>query len=192
MKLRTALRFCCGIMLALASAPRATAQELFQGTSLLSVTLGSGRSNAAHALGKGGYELAGGDFVAFAPWYKATSPDVTVLFLRRMSKDVGLIWGFSTGERAPKYVIQPGIHVGAAFRQEVSATGDLSVTAVLPFIGSLRERACVAEYGAIAGPERVNCRLAASELPPEETLRYLLDLKGFGDARVTLRLSWQF
>jgi hypothetical protein len=38
----------------------------------------------------------------------------------------------------------------------------------------------------------VNCRLAASELPPEETLRYLLDIKGIEDARLTLRLSWQF
>ncbi len=192
MEVSTALRFCCGILLALASAPRASAQEVFQGTSLLSVTVGSSRSTAARALGRGGYELAGGDFVDFAPWYRSARPDVTVLFLRRMSKDVGLIWGLSTGERAPKYVIQPGIHVGVAFRHEISALGTFSLTAVLPMFGRLRERYCLADYGAIGGVQRVNCRLGADELSPEETLRYLLDLNGTEDARLTLRLSWQF
>lgn len=192
MTLRAVLALSCGIVLALASAPRASAQELFQGTSLLSVTVGSARSTAARALGRGGYELAGGGFVDFAPWYKAASPDVTVLFLRRMSRDVGLIWGLSTGERAPKHVIQPGLHLGLAFRYEISALGTFSLTAVVPMFGRLRERACIADYGAIGGVQRVNCRLAAGELPPEETLRYLLDLRGIEDARVTLRFSWRF
>lgn len=143
-------------------------------------------------LGAGGYELAGGEYVDFAPWYDATSPDVTVLLLRRMSQELGLIWGISTGERAQKHRIQPGLHLGVAWRRPISAIGAVSVTAVVPFFGRLRERACIADYGAIGGVQRVNCRLAASELPPEETLRYLLDIKGIDDARLTLRLSWQF
>lgn len=192
MTLRGFLTLSCGIALALAGAQPAPAQELFHGTSLLSVTIGSARSTAARALGQGGYELAGGEYVDFAPWYDANGPDVTVLLLRRMSQELGLIWGVSTGERAQKHRIQPGLHLGVAWRRPISAIGAVSVTAVVPFFGRLRERACSADYGAIGGVQRVNCRLAASELPPEETLRYLLDLKGIEDARLTLRLSWQF
>ena len=37
----------------------------------------------------------------------------------------------------------------------------------------MKERACTADYGDIGGVEQVNCRLAASEMTPTETLKYL-------------------
>jgi hypothetical protein len=167
-------------------------QGLWHDTSLLSVNFGSTRSLAARALGRGGYELAGGEQVSFLRWYKTKHQDVTVIFLRRITEDLGLIWGLSSGEFAPKYRIDPALHLGFTHRHEFSAMGAFSMTVIVPFWGRLRETACTADYGAIAGVQQVNCRLAASQLPPAETLGYVLDMRGFEDARLTLRLSWQF
>jgi hypothetical protein len=42
--------------------------------------------------------------------------------------------------------------------------------------GNLTEKSCQADYG-VLGTYGVNCRLAASEMAPEETLKYLVNAK---------------
>jgi hypothetical protein len=57
--------------------------------------------------------------------------------------------------------------------------------------GRLREKSCTADYEE-EGISEVNCRLAASLLPPEETLNYLLDVSAQTETRITLRLQYSF
>ena len=192
MKLCQSLGVLCAIALGSTCATPGHGQALWRDTSLLSVNLGSARSLAARALGQGGYELADGTPVDLSRWYTTKRQDVSVLFLRRITSDLGLIWGLSTGEQAPKYQIDPALHLGFAWRHEVSAKGAVSVTFIVPVWGRMREGLCTADYGGIGGVQQVNCRLADSELPPAETLEYLVDMRGFEDARLTVRLSWQF
>jgi hypothetical protein len=181
----------CAIALGSGGAAPGHGQELWHDTSLLSVNLGSVRSSVARSLGRGRYELDAGTPVDLSQWYTTKRQDLTVLFLRRVTPDLGLIWGLSTGELAPKYRIDPALHLGFAWRHQFSARGSVSVAFVVPFWGQLRERECTARYGSF-GVHRVNCRLASGELPPEETLKYLVNMSGLEDARLTLRLSWQF
>jgi hypothetical protein len=191
-KLCQSLVLSCAIALSSVGAAPGHAQELWHDTSLLSVSFGSARSLAARALGRGGYELADGTPIDLWNWYRPKHLDVTVTFLRRFTSDLGLIWGLSTGEHAPKYQIDPALHLGFAWRHAVSAKGTVSVTVIVPFWGQMREGLCTADYGGIGGVQSVNCRLAASELPPAETLNYIVTMRGLEDARLTLRLSWQF
>ena len=58
--------------------------------------------------------------------------------------------------------------------------------------GTLHEKSCSADYGQIGGVQEVNCRLAASTLPPAETLRYLLNEKPYNHNQVSLMLTWRF
>lgn len=57
--------------------------------------------------------------------------------------------------------------------------------------GQLRERSCSADYGAF-GVSEVNCRLAASLLPPEETLDYMLDMPGWKETRLSINFQLVF
>ena len=41
--------------------------------------------------------------------------------------------------------------------------------------GRFKEHSCTADYADLGGLEQVNCRLAATELAPEETLKYLVN-----------------
>lgn len=56
----------------------------------------------------------------------------------------------------------------------------------------LTERACTADCGDIGGIQRVNCRLAASALLPEETLRYRMRMNGLEDTRVAVHYEFRF
>lgn len=175
-----------------AAAP-ASAQEFWEDNYLMDAYTGSHRSSVAHDLSKGGYELSGGEFVSFRDWYTPTSPpDSTVLFLRQMSPDFGLIWGFSTGERGKKYEIDPALHLGFLYRYNFSAHMALTFKATYPFFGAMTEKTCTADYGDLGGVQIVNCRLAASTLPPAETLDYLVHLKGETDAKISIAFTFAF
>lgn len=175
-----------------ASGGTGAAQEFWEDTHLLDVHAASRRSAAARDLSRGGYELSGGAYVDFRDWYSPRVPDVTILFLTEVTPDFGIIWGFGTGERGEKYRIDPALYLGFVAQYRPFENAVLSVSATYPLFGRMRERTCVADYGAIGGVQEVNCRLAADPMPPEETLGYLVDLDGETDARISIGFTLFF
>lgn len=162
-----------------------------QNTHLLDIFQGSARSDLVRSVSQGGYELAGGEPVSFDTWYSAALPDLTVLLFTEVSDHFGVSWGFSTGERGRKYRIDPALHLGFTWQAALAKNITLSTSLMTVVGGDLREKTCRADYGAF-GVSEVNCRLAASVLPPEETLDYLLDRPGWEDSRVSVRLEIRF
>jgi hypothetical protein len=173
-------------------ASAAAADAPLGNTHLLDVRQGSARSEVARRVARGGYELADGTAVEFARWYRPAWPDINVDFLTQVHRDVGIIWGFGTGEYGAKYRISPGLRLGAAVARPIGERASISLTAVAQFGSDLTERPCIADYGDIGGVQRVNCRLAASPLEPKETLRHNLRMNGWGDTRVSLRYDLRF
>ena len=158
---------------------------------LLNISQGGRLSDLAASLGVGGYELAGGQWVSFADWYHTDWPEMRVDLLTQFSDSFGILWGASTGERGSKYEIQPSIRLGFVAQTKVGRSSALSLTATTNLWGTLREKPCGADYGEIGGVQTVNCRLAASPLAPEETLRYLLNAEP-SKLRVTVSYSGSF
>ena len=120
-----------------------------------------------------GYELSDGTPVSFADWYRTDWPDTRIDMLTQFGEDFGLLWGFSTGERGEKYTIDPSLRVGFVAQAHPSPNAILSLTVRAIAWGDLNEQTCEGDYGDIGGVQTVNCRLAATFLPPEETLQYL-------------------
>ncbi len=123
----------------------------------------------------GGFELAGGQRVGFDQWYKTTLQDTRVSWMTQVTPDWGVIWGISTGERGPKYTIDPSIKIGLVFDTSIDRVSRFSFKVSTVFGGRLQEQPCTADYGAIGNIQTVNCRLAATEMPPAQTLSYLLN-----------------
>lgn len=176
----------------MAALPVPGTAEILQQTHLLDVHAGSSRSDLAHELRRGGYELMDGTPVRFRDWYSTRRPDLTILFLTEVSPRFGLIWGVSTGESGQKYRIDPALHLGIVLRHEPFEGAVISLSLVGLIGGDLNEKPCLADYGAIGGLQRVNCRLAASILPPDETLDYLVDEPGYRESWVSLRFEYRF
>ena len=143
-------------------------------TYLLGIHQGSGLSDAAEALGDGGYELSDGTWVSFKKWYDGGWKDLFVDLLTQLGDDYGVLWGVSTGERGEKYTIDPSLKLGIIVQAHPKPNSTLSLTVTSTLGGSLTELPCQADYGDIGGIQTVNCRLAASPLPPEDTLKYLV------------------
>jgi len=160
-------------------------------THLLDVYLGSSRSEQVRAVSSGSFELAGGEVIRFDEWYAPDVPDLTVLMLTELSDNLGLIWGVSLGERGEKYRIEPAIHLGLTWQLRLSERATLSTSLHTLIGGDLRETSCSADYGTF-GVSEVNCRLAASLLPPDETLDYMLDTPGWKETRLTIRFEFVF
>jgi hypothetical protein len=185
----------CGGLPALAVAffaSAAAAQGFFESTYLLDIRQGTVRSAAVRAASRGGFELSDGSVVSFRDWYSSQWIDLQVDFLTRLSDDFGFIWGLTTGESGEKYHITPGFRIGFAYSASISETSNLSLSVSTTLGSILTERACTADYGDIGGVRRVNCRLAASALPPEETLRYRMRMNGLDDTRVAVQYEFRF
>jgi hypothetical protein len=174
------------ISLCLAIQPVA-AQEFLEDTFLLDVSLGSARSQIARDLSDGGYELADGTPINFSDWYDTSFPELNVLFLTELTPRLGLAWGLSTGERGEKYRIDPGIWIGFIQNYDLTKKSRLTISALTLLGGNFRERSCVGDYGDIGGIQSVNCRLAASLLPPTDTLNFLVREPGFIETRISIR-----
>lgn len=144
-------------------------------THLIGIQYGSALSKEVSSVRGQGYELSTGDLVRFDRWYGTQWQDMQLTWLTEVNSQLGLIWGMSTGEQGPKYRIDPSVQVGFLFQQPLSKLSAWSVRATTRLGGSLKEKTCVADYGDIGGVQSVNCRLAATELPPEETLKYLMN-----------------
>lgn len=167
------------------------AAEFREHTFLLDVHSGSARSTLVQRIAEGGYELSDGTPISFSGWYTPALPDISLIFLTEISEGFGISWGLSTGERGKKYRIAPALHVGFILQREVFPNAVLSLSATTKLGGRLSERTCTADYG-VFGTAKVNCRLAASEMRPADTLSYLLNGRGRDESRVALRFSWRF
>lgn len=149
-----------------------TAQEMT--TSLVNIHQGSWLSDRARALGNGGYELQDGSWVSFNRWYHSDWVDMHVDFITQLTEDSGFLWGVGTGEQAEKYRIAPSLKLGFLTQTHPSLNSTLSLSVTSTFGGNLSEKPCVADYGDL-GTYSVNCRLAAGETAPEDTLKYLVN-----------------
>lgn len=179
-------------VLATAGTNQAAAEGFWADTFLLDVYMGSSRSSVASDLRRGGYELSGGGLIDFRDWYTPRVPDMTILFLKQLSRDFGIIWGLSTGESGEKYRIDPALHLGFVYQYVPFKNAVFSVKVTYPFFGRMTEKTCTADYGALGGIQTVNCRLAADIIPPEETLDYLVNLSGETDARINISFTMLF
>ncbi|RTM10124.1 MAG: hypothetical protein EKK31_03720 [Hyphomicrobiales bacterium] len=159
---------------ALLGASPAIAQDIT--TSLVDIHQGSPLSDRARSLGHGGYELQNGSWVSFNRWYHANWVDMHVDLLTQITEDTGILWGFGTGEKGEKYRIEPSLKLGFITQMHPNSNSTLSLSLTSTFGGSLQEKPCQADYGDF-GTYSVNCRLAASQMAPEETLKYLVNAK---------------
>ena len=143
-------------------------------THLVELRQGGELSSRMASLRLGGYETAQGQQVDFARWYTTRWADTHVGWLTQMDPHWGLLWGFGTGEQAPKYRISPSVKLGLLFTTRPTRDSQFSFRWTATLGGHLKERACTADYGPIGGVQQVNCRLAASTLAPADTLQYLV------------------
>lgn len=150
----------------------ARAFDFFEATHLIDLRQGSSLSAKVSGLQNYSYESAYGSTLPVGRWYATRWVDVQVSFLTQIDRDLGVIWGVSTGERGEKYVIAPSFKLGLLYGFSLWGKGRLSIKAYHVFSGALREKNCSADYGEIGGVREVNCRLAASPMTPEETLRF--------------------
>lgn len=180
-------------MLALAGSAAADAfPERNKSTFLIGLRKGSQLSTDVRSLRAGGYELADGTPVDFEDWYSSDWTDIGLTWLTQINDGFGVIWGLSTGERGEKYRIDPAMKLGFTLQRRLGRHSFATLTAHTIIGGNLREQTCTADYGDIGGVQTVNCRLAATELPPEETLDYLLDAPAYDRHYVTLVFTREF
>lgn len=146
-----------------------------QTTHLIGVQQSSALSREVSGFRSQQFNLSNGELVRFSHWYKTNWQELQLTWLTQINPQLGLIWGGGTGERGPKYRIAPSLQLGFLFEQPLSNQSAWSLRATTRLGGRLREKTCLADFGNIGGMQTVNCRLAATHLPPEETLQYLLN-----------------
>jgi len=115
---------CVALSAALSVSGPARASEF--GSDLLDFRIGGRFSSVAQRLALGGYELAQGEYVSFDQWYTPRMREISVQFLTAVAPDMGVTWGFGTGERGAKYRIQPSLQIGFIYQKEVFPNGWLS------------------------------------------------------------------
>ncbi|MBZ9881012.1 hypothetical protein LB535_01500 [Mesorhizobium sp. CA10] len=163
------------LLCACLGASPATAQEMMT-TSLIGMHQGSPLSDRARGLGGGGYELQNGSWVSFNQWYHTNWVDMHVDLLTQVTENTGILWGFGTGEQGDKYTIGPSLKLGFLTQTHPNPNSTLSLSVTSIIGGNLTEKPCLADYGDL-GSYSVNCRLAAGEMAPQETLKYLVSAK---------------
>jgi len=170
----------------------ATLEATRLGSQLIVLQQGTGQSRKVRGLSRQQFELADGLPADVRGWFSASWTDTELSFLTPLRRDTGIVWGFSTGERGPKYRIDPSVHLGFRYLNTMGPRTWWSFQLTTWLGGRLRERSCTADYGEIGGVQEVNCRLAASELPPAETLAYLINERPDNRTRITWRFSHDF
>ncbi|WP_302174538.1 hypothetical protein [uncultured Hydrogenophaga sp.] len=169
------------------------APEARLSTRLFDVTVRSELSQKVRGFRDQSYELSAGAVAPLEDWYRPrTLPDTVFRFLTPFGPDNGLVWGFGTGERGRKYRIDPSIHVGWAHQTWLSPRTRVGLQVSAQIGGRMRERTCTADYGEIGGVAAVNCRLAATEMPPEQTLAFLSNTGPERRIRLNLSFSHSF
>lgn len=155
-------------------------------TKLVGLVQGGDLSDLVKKVRNQSYELQDGRVISMDKWYQTDWVDLKLTLLTEVNQNLGILWGFGTGEMAPKYKIEPSIQLGFLYTRTIMRGTTLSFRLSQRFGGGLIENTCLASYGVVSEElEPVNCRLAASELPPSETLQYLLNRESLEN-----QLSW--
>lgn len=152
-----------------------TATQSFLGRTVLVGAEVSKNAQRAEDAGAGSYMLSDGHYRPLYPWYSSSQQDVHLTMLTSLRENFGLIWGFGTGESGTQYRIDPSLKLGFITTRQYGETRSLAVRLSVVVGGYLTEKPCTANYGAIGGEQKVNCRMASSYLPPAQTLDYLID-----------------
>ena len=104
----------------------ANAFDFVESTFLVSIQQGSPLSNKAMSLSEGGFETSTGASVKFDKWYTSKFTDMKFDFMTKVTNEFGVLWGFSTGEKAPKYTIEPSVKLGAVYVHNLSKQATIS------------------------------------------------------------------
>lgn len=172
-------------------ADAANAQWFLEDAQLVDVRVGE-LSSQVNDMASGTGLLSDGTEYSFSRWYSSNWEDLRFTMMTPVSDNLGIYWGFGTGESGNKYQIDPSVKLGFIATEPVSENGLLSLSVSVVLGGYLREETCTADYGAIGGVQTVNCRLASSPLPPAETLDYLLDEPPTDQVSISLRYQLRF
>ena len=173
-------------------AAAANSQDIGYNTFLIDVRMGSVRADLVKRETPSYLEFSQGRLFDLSKLYSPAYPDITMEFLTQINERFGVIWGVSTGEVADKFKIDPSFTLGFVHRVEI--VKNLSFSTQVRFVlgGNLTESPCIGDYGAIGGLQTVNCRLAATALPPRDTLMYLFSEKGLNNTSISFRLEYYF
>jgi hypothetical protein len=183
---------CLSSSMAKATELQAAAKYFVTNTYLIDIGQGSQLSQVMRASQTGGFETANGNWVSFKGWYSTNWTDSRLAMMTQLTPWLGLIWGASTGELGEKYTIDPSVKVGLVVRHDFAKNSSLSFKATTVLGGSLREKSCIADYGEIGGQQKVNCRLAATPLTPNDTLPYLYNMKPLNSYFLSVQYSLSF
>lgn len=147
-----------------------------QATKLVGLVQGGELSDLVKKVRNQSYELQDGRMISMDKWYQTDWVNLKLTFLTEVNQHLGILWGLGTGEIGPKYKIEPSIQLGFLYTRTIVRGTTLSFRLSQRFAGRLIENTCLASYGVVSEElQPVNCRLAASDLPPSETLQYLLN-----------------
>jgi hypothetical protein len=166
--------------------------DFIEKTHVIEIRQGSELSEKVNFYTVGGFEAANGSFVSYTPWYVNHWTDTRVSFMTQITETLGIIWGVSSGEVGDKYRIYPSLKIGVAYFENLSKNSTLSFKVTTILSGNLTEYPCIADYGDVGGVQMVNCRMAASQLPPSETLNYLFNDRPYNQTMVTLEYKLYF
>ncbi len=167
------------------------AQQFLEDAKLVDVSVGD-LSQVADEMSYGTGLLSDGTTYSFDRYYSNDWVDLRFTWMTPLSKNFGVYWGFGTGERGEKYRIDPSLKLGFLATRPTSEHSLWSFSISTVVGGYLKEKSCIADYGAIGGVQEVNCRLASSILPPAETLKYLRNEPPGDQVSVTLRYQFSF
>lgn len=136
--------------------------------------------------------LSDGSTYSLERYYGSDWKDVRLVFLSPLSEEFGVFWGVGTGERGEKYSIDPSLTLGFLQAWQLDRHSSFAVSLKVVVGGALSETSCTADYGAIGGVQEVNCRLADSFLPPEQTLDFLFDEEPADRFDLSLNYTFRF
>lgn len=149
--------------------------SVFAKTKLSDVSQGGDLSELAKSFRSQSFELQDGTIVRMDDYYKTSWTNLKITFLTELNTNFNLLWGIGTGEYGSKYRIDPSILLGFIYNRDLKRGSVFSFRFSQRFGERFIEKPCAASYGTISEQfQPVNCRLAASDLPPDETLRYLV------------------
>jgi len=151
--------------------------EFLRNTYFIDLSQGSQLSQIMRASQSGGFETANGQWVSFKEWYSTTWTVSQFAMMTQMTPEVGIVWGASTGEYGQKYTIDPSLKIGLVISHQIDKSSSIALKATAIVGGWLREKSCTADYGDIGGVQKVNCRLAATTLSPNDTLQYMYNMR---------------
>ena len=166
--------------------------ELVASTHWVEFSQGSELSKLGASYRAGGFETAAGQWVGFDRWYRPKWVDTRLTWMTQLTPEFGVLWGGSTGERAEKYTIAPSLKLGVVYQLKTTSRSSFSLKATSVIGGRMKERVCTADYGDIGGVQQVNCRLAASEMAPADTLQYITNALPPDRNSVQIRYTYIF